>query len=72
MDLDVEEINGLIEQFEKDSKALKQEILEVCWHMRGALSYSEGLELSFDERQLINDIIKTHLETTQKTGLPYF
>ena len=66
------EVVGLLEQYEKDSKALKQEILETCWHMRGALSYSEGFELSFEERQLINEIIKTHLETTQKTGLPYF
>jgi len=39
--------------------------------MRG-LSYSEGMNLSFEERELISEIIKENLETTKKTGLPFF
>jgi hypothetical protein len=40
--------------------------------MRGGVSYVQALQLSYDERSTINKIIKDNLETTKKTGLPYF
>jgi hypothetical protein len=39
--------------------------------MRG-LSYSEGMNMSADEREIIAEIIKENLETTRKSGLPFF
>ena len=39
--------------------------------MRG-LSYQEVLNLDYDERSIISDIIKDNLETTKKSGLPFF
>jgi len=39
--------------------------------MRG-LSYSEGMTLSFEEREIVNEIIKENIETTKKTNLPFF
>lgn len=39
--------------------------------MRG-LSYQEALNLDLDERQIIGEIIKDNLETTKKSGLPFF
>jgi hypothetical protein len=39
--------------------------------MRG-LSYSEGMNLSFEEREIVGEIIKENLETTKKTGLNFF
>lgn len=39
--------------------------------MRG-LSYSEGMNLSHEERQIVGEIIKENLETTKKTGLNFF
>jgi hypothetical protein len=39
--------------------------------MRG-MSYSEAMNLSFDERQIVSEIIKDNLETTKKTGLAFF
>ncbi len=40
--------------------------------MRGGLSYEEGMQLGFQEREIISDIIKDNLETTKKTQLPFF
>lgn len=40
--------------------------------MRGGLTYEEALNLSLQEREIIGGIIKENLETTKKTGLPYF
>jgi hypothetical protein len=39
--------------------------------MRG-MSYEEAMSLSYEERQLVGDIIKDNLETTKKSGLPFF
>jgi hypothetical protein len=39
--------------------------------MRG-LSYQEVLNLDSDERTIIGEIIKENLETTKKSGLPFF
>lgn len=72
MGLDIDQIKELIEQFEKESKALKNEVLEMCWHMRGAVSYDDGMMLSHTDREIIHKIIKEHMETTQKSGLPFF
>lgn len=65
------EILREVKNLEKEAKAIKKEILQMCWYMRG-LSYSEGMNLSFDERQIVSEIIKDNLETTKKSGLPFF
>jgi hypothetical protein len=39
--------------------------------MRG-LSFSEAMNFSPEERTLVGEIIKENLETTKKTGLPFF
>jgi hypothetical protein len=39
--------------------------------MRG-MSYSDAMMLSYEERNIIGEIIKDNLETTKKTGLPFF
>lgn len=62
----------MIDNMEKETTAIKQEALKLCWHMRGGLTYDQALQLSQNERKIIGDIIKEHMETTKKTGLPYF
>jgi hypothetical protein len=39
--------------------------------MRG-LSYSEGMNLTWEDREIVGEIIKENLETTKKSGLPFF
>jgi hypothetical protein len=40
--------------------------------MRGGVTYDEAMNMSSQERKIINDIIKENLETTKKSGLPFF
>ena len=40
--------------------------------MSGGLTLEEAFLLSFEERNIISDMVKEHLETTKKSGLPYF
>lgn len=40
--------------------------------MRGGLTYDDIMILSTTEREWIGDIIKDNLETTKKSGMPFF
>ena len=67
-----DEIVKEIEKMEKETKGIKDEALRLSWNMRGGLSYNEAMALSPDVRESITKIIKDNLETTKKSGLPYF
>lgn len=72
MSLDFEGINQLSERMEKESKAIKDNLYRLCWYMRGGMTISEAYNLSPDDIEVINGIIKDNLETTKKTQLPFF
>ena len=40
--------------------------------MRGSISLDEAFMLSVEDRLLIGDIIKENLDTTKKSGMPFF
>ena len=44
----------------------------MCWFMRGSISYDDAMMLSYEDRQIVSRIIKDNLETTEKSGLPFF
>ena len=72
MTLDEDAIVDLIHSYERQSRALKDELLRFCWFMRGGLSYSDAMLLSSDERKLVGEIVKDNLETSKKSGMPFF
>ena len=55
-----------------ETKNIRLDILKLCWYMRGGITYDEAMQLSPVERSIINDIVKDNMETTKKSGLPYF
>ena len=57
---------------EKEANAIKSESLKLCWYMRGGMNYADVMNLSFKERNMIGTIVKENLETTKKSGLPFF
>ena len=59
------------EKLDKEAREIKKQVLQMCWYMRG-LSYSEGMNLSHEEREIVSEIVKENLETTKKTNLPFF
>lgn len=57
---------------DKESTSIRQEALKMTWFMRGGLTYDQAMNLSQSERELVNKIVKENLETTKKSGLPFF
>lgn len=72
MALSNDEIVDLIGRYDRESKAIKSELLKICWYMRGGLTYNEAIQLSPSEREMISKIIESNLKTTEKTKLPFF
>jgi hypothetical protein len=70
--LTADEIAKWIDDLGKESNAIRREALTLSWYMRGGISYNDAMHLSFDERTLINEIVNANLETTKKSGLPFF
>jgi hypothetical protein len=70
--LDSEGIERLLNQYEKEARAIKEESLRLVWFMRGGLSYNDSMLLSEQEREIIGKIIEDNMETTKKSGLPFF
>lgn len=67
-----EQISAMVDQMDKEANDMRQEAIKVAWYMRGGISYEQALQLSMSERTAISGLIKENLETTKKTGLPFF
>lgn len=72
MSLSLEEIDELSRKMEKETKALKDNLFRLCWYMRGGMTISEAYNLAPDDLEVLNIIIKDNMETTKKSGLPFF
>jgi hypothetical protein len=59
------------DNLDKEARLIKKDCLKLCWYMRG-LSYNEVVNMSWDEREIIGEIVAENLETTKKSGLPFF
>jgi len=62
----------MIERMDREAKQTRSEILKLCWYMRGGITYTEAMNLSSEERTIIGALIKENLDTTKKSGLPFF
>jgi hypothetical protein len=57
---------------EKECDEIKSTALKMAWHMRGGITYTDVLNMSISERKSLGKLIEENLETTKKSGLPFF
>ena len=57
---------------DNEVKSLKQEMLKMCWFMRGGVTYQEIVNMSGPEREMMGKLIKDNLETAKKTGRDFW
>jgi hypothetical protein len=70
--LDDDEIGLMLEDYDTQARAIKDEMLRFVWWMRGGLSYDDALYLGHYENEIVRQIIKENMETTKNTGMPFF
>ena len=66
------DIISYLKSFDNETKNLKLEIMKICWFLRGGMSWNEALVLSPDERAVASQLVKENMETTKKSGQPFF
>jgi len=66
------EIVSYLKDYDSQTKNLKLEIMKLCWFMRGGITWQEALCLSPEERSVASQLVKENMETTKKTGQPFF
>jgi hypothetical protein len=57
---------------ENSSKQFKYDLSKLCWYMRGGMTLAEAYETSYEDREVISQLIEDNLETAKKTGQPFF
>ena len=57
---------------ENTTKEIRHELLKICWYMRGGVTYEESAAMSPKDRERVSKLVKDNLETTKKTGQPFF
>jgi len=72
MSLSIQDIDELGKKMERDVKAIKEELIKICWWMRGGISLNEAAQLTYEDRMVIANLIKENLDTTNRTKLPFF
>lgn len=72
LSLPPEKVQKLIDGYEKAIKDIKKNAMTMAWYMRGGMTYEDIMNMSAAEREQINEIIESNLETTKKTQMPFF
>lgn len=67
-----EQIEKIIERMDQEAADIRRQAIKMSWHMRGGASYEDVLNMSYNERAMIGDLIKDNLETTKNSRLPFF
>lgn len=65
------DIELYVNSLEKSAKGVKDEIFRISWYMRGGVSSSDLFHTySYEDRQLMFDIIKENIEATKTSKMP--
>jgi hypothetical protein len=57
---------------QRESKRLLDSIITLIYFMRGALSYTEAMNMSQAERVIVSDFIEKRLEIEKKSPNPVY
>ena len=66
------EVKKEIAKMEADMKQFRFDLVRICWYMRGGVTLNEAYMSTYEEREMIGNLVKENLETAKKTGQPFF
>lgn len=62
------EIEGLLEGFDTEVKRIRKTIAQLCWYMRGGVSYAELLELPLSEYKFFNEVVEDNMKLSKEAN----
>ena len=60
----------LLDGMATQSRAIMEEVADICWYMRGSVTWDQAWRLTLNERKAISKTIKSNIERTEKHGMP--
>jgi hypothetical protein len=57
---------------ELEVQGIKKNALSMAWYMRGSATYEDVLNMSYQERKHLAELVDEHMDITKKTQLPFF
>lgn len=65
------ELEEFMNKFDLQIKQIKDDIFTISWYMRGGVTSHDLFHVySYEDRNIMNSIIKNNIELTKKSGLP--
>jgi len=52
------------------TRALKIEVANICWFMRGSVNWDQAWTLTLDERTIIAKLIRDNIDRSEKAKMP--
>lgn len=52
------------------SRAITQEVADICWYMRGGVTWDQAWRLTLEDKKAISKTIKNNIERAEKSGQP--
>lgn len=65
-----EQITKFLRRYENEQKALRKQIVDIMWYMRGGLSREEAWTLSIHERGDIWEMVEERMKIVKESKMP--
>jgi len=66
-----EELGDLIQSYVKDGIALKQQIADLCYFMKGGIEWNSAWGMSFEDREIVVKVINKRMKEQNPGGKEY-
>lgn len=57
---------------DNEVKQIKENVYKLAWYMRGSIPIDDAFAMGIEDREIVSKIVEENLETTKKSGLPFF
>ena len=64
-------MGDLIKSYEKDGRALKEQIADICYFMKGGVEWNSAWGMSFEDREILVKVINKRLKEQNPGGKDY-
>ena len=71
MSLPPEQLDDLIQSYNKDSGSLKEQIIEICYFMKGGIELESAWTMSFQDREIAVKVLNRRIKEANPSSKDY-
>ena len=66
-----DELTDLINNYYKDALSLREQVADLCYVAKGSIDYNSAWGMSFEDRQIMINVINKRLKDQDPNGKEY-